>query len=162
MVSIDNQPIKNPDKLMDVNKLEFEEEIFDLVFILEVLEHLKEPKKAIDQIYKILKSNGTIIVSTPFILEIHGAPNDYYRFTKYGLKHLLNGFNNIIIKERNSYFDSIVVLYIRLIRSRYFTDRFIGLFFLFISIVFYPLIYILSKIIRSDLITTGYVCSARK
>ena len=162
MVSIDNQPIKNPDKLMDVNKLEFEEETFDLVFILEVLEHLKEPKKAIDQIYKVLKSNGTIIVSTPFILEIHGAPNDYYRFTKYGLKHLLNGFNNIIIKERNSYFDSIVVLYIRLIRSRYFTDRFIGLFFLFISIVFYPLIYILSKIIRSDLITTGYVCSARK
>ena len=162
LLSIDNQSIKNPDILMDVNKLEFDEETFDLVFILEVIEHLQEPKIAIDQIYRVLKSNGTIILSTPFILETHGAPNDYYRFTKYGLKYLLNKFNDIKIKERNSYFDSIIVLYIRLIRSRYISDRFIGLFFLSISLVFYPLIYILSKIIRSDLITTGYVCSARK
>jgi len=43
------------------------------------------------EIYRILKSNGNLIGSTPFIYPVHGAPNDYYRFTK--------DFFNITLKK---------------------------------------------------------------
>ncbi len=162
LISIDNQKIKKPDIIMDVNNLNFQDNTYDLVLILEVIEHLKEPNIAIDQIYRVLKPNGTIILSTPFALEIHGAPNDFYRFTKYGLKFLLRRFKDINIYERNSYFESILVLYVRLIRSRFKTDKIFGFFFLILFFIILPINYIFSKLIRSDLITTGYVCSAKK
>ena len=110
---------KKPDIIMDVNNLKFDQNHFDIIFIFEVLEHLPNPQNAIDEIHRVLKKSGKIFLSTPFILEIHGAPDDYYRFTPHGLKYLLKKFNKIEIKERNSYIESINVLLIRLIQSKF-------------------------------------------
>ena len=147
---------------MDVNNLKFDKNHFDIIFIFEVLEHLPNPQNAIDEIHKVLKKSGKIFLSTPFILEIHGAPNDYYRFTSHGLRYLLRKFNKIEIMERNSYIESINVLFIRLIQSKFISDKLIGLVFLILSFVFYPITLILSLLIKSKSITTGYVCKAEK
>ena len=65
--------------------------------IFNVLEHVLNPNLAIKNLSKILKKNGKIIGSTPFIFRIHGAPKDYSRFTKDHLIELLklNDFENI-------------------------------------------------------------------
>lgn len=74
---------------------------FDNVVIFNVLEHLANPNFAIKNISTILKKNGQIIGSTPFLFRIHGAPKDYSRFTKQNIKELLqkNNFKNIKIAE---------------------------------------------------------------
>lgn len=162
LVSIDINKKKNPDIIMDVNNLKFDQNHFDIIFIFEVLEHLPNPHIAIDEIHRVLKKSGKIFLSTPFILEIHGEPDDYYRFTSYGLKHLLKKFNKVEILERNSYMESINVLFIRLIQSKFISDKLVGLVFLFFSFVLYPITIILSLLIKSKSITTGYVCKAEK
>ena len=47
----------------------------------------------------ILKKNGILVGSTPFIYQVHGAPNDYFRFTKdFFYENLKKKFKKIYIK----------------------------------------------------------------
>ena len=52
VTSIDVDPTRKPDIVMDVTNLEFNDNSFDLVIMMEVLEHVKEPKKALSEIYR--------------------------------------------------------------------------------------------------------------
>lgn len=47
------------------NELPFSANMFDVVYALELVEHLHEPGKFFDQVYKVLKPNGRLIISTP-------------------------------------------------------------------------------------------------
>lgn len=61
----------------------------DIVILEQVLEHVKNPWKAIENIKKIVKVNGYVLITIPFLLKIHGAPMDYWRWTVDGIKCLL-------------------------------------------------------------------------
>ena len=52
VTSIDIDSNRKPDIVMDVTNLEFNDNSFDLVIMMEVLEHVKEPKKALSEIYR--------------------------------------------------------------------------------------------------------------
>ena len=63
-------------------KLKIKSNKYNNILLFNVLEHLPEYRIALSQINRILKKKGKIIGSTPFIYQIHGAPKDYFRFTK--------------------------------------------------------------------------------
>ena len=63
-------------------KLKIPTKKYDNVLLFNVLEHLPEYKLVLSEIYRILKHGGNFIGSVPFIYQIHGAPKDYFRFTK--------------------------------------------------------------------------------
>ena len=63
-------------------KLKIKSNKYNNVLLFNVLEHLPEYRIALSQINRILKKKGKVIGSTPFIYQIHGAPKDYFRFTK--------------------------------------------------------------------------------
>jgi len=66
---------------------------FDAVLCLDVLEHVKDPFRAVKQIYRVLKSGGVLLVSTPFLKNLHGEEyGDYWRFTRQGLEVLTGDF----------------------------------------------------------------------
>jgi 2-polyprenyl-3-methyl-5-hydroxy-6-metoxy-1,4-benzoquinol methylase len=50
---------------MDASNLGFDDGCFDCVLCLEVLEHLKNPSSLVDEVYRVLKQDGCLIVSTP-------------------------------------------------------------------------------------------------
>jgi hypothetical protein len=54
----------------------------------------------------VLKKNGQLILSAPQMGRLHGEPDDYYRFTKYGLCYLLeqNGFTVEVIEAHGGIF----------------------------------------------------------
>jgi len=62
---------------------------FKNIVILNVLEHIFDTNNAILEIKKVLKKNGNLILSTPFIYRYHGAPNDYNRYTMSYLEKIL-------------------------------------------------------------------------
>ena len=81
-------------------KLKINSNKYENILILNVLEHLNKYDIAFTETKRILKKNGQLIGSTPFIYQVHGAPNDYFRFTKDSINFLLkkNDFYKIKIK----------------------------------------------------------------
>ncbi|MFQ5592277.1 MAG: methyltransferase domain-containing protein, partial [Phycisphaerae bacterium] len=60
------------------------------VVCTQVLEHVPRPWDALAEFYRTLKEDGYLILSVPHLSAIHEAPNDYYRYTRYGLGYLLS------------------------------------------------------------------------
>jgi len=73
------------------------EEKFDLVLCTNVLEHIFDTKDAIQNLNFLLKENGHLLVSTPFIYPLHDEPTDYWRFTEHALKELFSDFTILTI-----------------------------------------------------------------
>lgn len=67
-------------------------ESIGLALNLESLEHLPYPQKSIDEIHRVLRPNGLLILTTVMHFKIHRAPKDYWRFTPDGIELLLSRF----------------------------------------------------------------------
>lgn len=75
---------------------------YDVVVFTEVLEHTLNPFRAINEIYRILKPNGILIMTTPFNFRIHNPLPDCWRISEHWLRVLLNDFSSVIIKDNGS------------------------------------------------------------
>jgi SAM-dependent methyltransferase len=75
-----------PDVFSDAAQLPFANTIFDAVVMLEVMEHLRQPIPALQELARVLRPGGTLILSVPFLYPVHDAPFDFQRLTKYGLE----------------------------------------------------------------------------
>jgi ubiquinone/menaquinone biosynthesis C-methylase UbiE len=105
-----NKNIENIEVILaDGHNLPFTDNTFDACFCNTVLEHVKDPEKVIREIKRVLKKEGTLVISIPFLQEIHADPHDFQRYTPYGLKHLMEE-NNFIIKRIHCDFGSLNVL----------------------------------------------------
>ena len=97
LYSIDIDPSRKPDQIIDLTDPNFCQnylgEKVNLVCIFEVLEHTKNPSLAIKNIYNLIDKDSVVLLSTPFIFNIHDAPNDFFRFTRYGLKEIFKEFS---------------------------------------------------------------------
>lgn len=113
-VALDIQPRRGVQIVADAQALGLARETFDVVLCTEVLEHLPEPQRAIDEMYRVLKPGGTLLLTTRFLFPIHDAPHDYFRFTKYGLRHLLRAFEIKELREETTTVGTLAVLIQRL------------------------------------------------
>ncbi len=98
----------------DARELPIRDAAFDVVLCTEMLEHVPEPQRAIDEIHRVLKPGGTLVLTTRFLFPIHDAPHDYFRFTKYGLRHLLREFEILRLEEETDSVGTLAVLVQRL------------------------------------------------
>jgi SAM-dependent methyltransferase len=62
---------------------------FDNIIALQVLEHVDDINIVIGEISRVIKPQGTLIISIPFLYNEHGSPDDYRRLTVRGLHALL-------------------------------------------------------------------------
>ncbi len=72
----------------DVLALPFRDQTCDTVLCNQVLEHVPQPQAAIDEMARVLRPGGYLILTAPHIWGLHEVPHDYFRFTPYGLRHL--------------------------------------------------------------------------
>lgn len=72
---------------------------YDIVILSNVLEHARDPYTMIKNINSSLKQDGIIIGMVPFLIGEHQRPNDFFRYTRYGLINILkeSGFGSIQI-----------------------------------------------------------------
>ena len=66
-----------------------EHDRFDVVICEQVLEHVPNPVRAVRTLRDLCEPGGHVLVSTPFLIRVHPYPGDYWRFTKDGLRVLL-------------------------------------------------------------------------
>ncbi len=117
---------KNNEGIMyyDGTKIPFDDNSFDNVLCIEVLEHALEPQLLLSEITRVLKPNGNIFLTVPWSARRHHIPYDFHRFSRERLQSLFscNGFSQIQIKERGSDIgviaNKLILLNIRLIRVK--------------------------------------------
>lgn len=74
------------------------------------MEHVENPFKAVEELYRVLKPGGKVLVSIPFIWPYHAASRykDYWRFSEDGLRVLFNKFSKIEIVKAGGYLSALV------------------------------------------------------
>ena len=70
------------------------------------LEHVRDPVAVISEIARALKPGGRLLLAVPHEWEVHQAPNDYWRFTRYGIRLLLEkaGFSMVRVYPVGGWF----------------------------------------------------------
>lgn len=87
------EPTPGCDLVLDVRAMRgVADESYDCVFCSGVLEHVDDCHAAVSECYRILRPGGLFLVGVPFAQRVHRAPQDFWRFTKYGVAHLLRAF----------------------------------------------------------------------
>jgi SAM-dependent methyltransferase len=66
----------------------FRANVFDTVLCNQVLEHVPEPRLLVSEIVRVLKPSGILLLTAPQTWGLHREPDDFYRYTKYGLRYL--------------------------------------------------------------------------
>ena len=78
-----------PDIVASAYEVPLPDEDADTVLLSAVLEHLERPGDGLAECRRLLKPGGHLIVTAPFFFHIHEQPHDFFRFSPYGLRYLL-------------------------------------------------------------------------
>lgn len=168
---VDIDKTRKPDLVADAHKLPFNDNEFNIILCTEVLEHLKNPQKAINEMRRILKKGGKLILTTRFVYPLHDSPYDYFRYTKYGLKELFKNWNIEYLESESESLEGIAILLQRLIfQVDYKFNKFIKI----ILLIFVKIFLFLNKFIKyefgnigksineKNIMTSGYHLVCRK
>lgn len=72
--------------------LPFDDNSFDAILADQVLEHIEgDPLRAIEESFRVVRLGGLVAHATCFMNPHHCVPNDYWRFSEYGLRELFKG-----------------------------------------------------------------------
>ena len=77
------------DYVCDLADIPVEDARFDHVLLTQVLEHIPEPRLVLAELHRVLKPGGTLWLTAPLFYAEHEKPYDFYRYTQFGLRHLL-------------------------------------------------------------------------
>ena len=134
---------------------------FDAAIHIVTLEHVPEPKLVLQEISRCLRPGAPILVVVPHEWEVHQHPHDYFRYTCFGMRYLLEqaGFTSIEVRPSGGYFR---LLARRLLNSLpFFSWPWKALVFLIVSPVALMLP-MLEPLDKNKDFTLGYICTARK
>lgn len=80
----------NVDYIGTIENCEFEDETFDVVIALSVLEHVRDIYGASKELSRITKIGGKVFLETPFMFKVHGPLPDYWRISEYVYEFLFS------------------------------------------------------------------------
>lgn len=88
-----NVDYSNLDISGDLRNIPLPDNSVDIVICIQVLEHLPQPWRVIEELHRILKSGGKIFASCPQGEPQHQVPYDFYRYTVYGLRSIFEQYD---------------------------------------------------------------------
>ncbi|MBD2187105.1 class I SAM-dependent methyltransferase [Pseudanabaena mucicola] len=73
----------------DGKQFPFDDNVFDGILCNQVLEHVFNPDEFLQEMKRVIKPGGRILLTIPFVWDEHEHPYDYARYSTFGLKALL-------------------------------------------------------------------------
>ena len=77
------------DIICEANHIPLATESFDTVLSTQTIEHVEDHQGLVNEAFRLLKPGGYFILAGPMYWPLHEEPYDFFRFTKYGFKYLL-------------------------------------------------------------------------
>jgi SAM-dependent methyltransferase len=146
IINLDINFCKNIVVCADAENLPFKSSTFSLVISQEMLEHVRHPNQAILEMYRVLKRDGTLYCQIPFIVGFHSRPNDFWRFTREGMRELFSncGFDckeiEVAVGPAFGFYriavEFLAILFSRIIPSLYYFIKGIG------ALLLYPITFL--------------------
>jgi len=131
------------DIVSDITSIPVPDQSFDTILCVEVLEHIPDPMKAIQEFARIIKPGGVLVLTAPFCSLTHFAPFFFYTgYSKYWYEKILpeNGFTITEIDYNGNFFDYLIQEMKRVFQMGHiyvkgnFFSRFILAFFLVVPL----------------------------
>lgn len=100
------------DFFYDGKKFPFPDESFDSALSSEVFEHVFNLEQIIPELHRVLKKGAVVLITCPFAISEHEAPNDFARYTSFAIKHLMekNGFKVLAYEKLGNSIETITQL----------------------------------------------------
>lgn len=92
-IELEYSIFKNTDVVADAHRIPFRDDSFESVLAFNVFEHLHNPFIVAQEIYRVLKPGGKVVIHSAFLQALHEEPCHYYNATKYGLINWFSYFN---------------------------------------------------------------------
>lgn len=105
-IALEREARFQPTVIGSVTILPFVGCAFDGVICTEVLEHLRDPRACLREVERVLRPGGYLYITSPMLWPLHYEPEDYFRFTGYGLRALAEecGFETMVIEPLGGLF----------------------------------------------------------
>lgn len=92
-INLDFEQYQLPVVYGDVLKLPFQDNTFDLVFSQAVLEHVRDPFQAVEEMRRVAKPGGTVWAGMAFLQPVHAVPLHYFNATVWGIEELFRNLH---------------------------------------------------------------------
>lgn len=96
-IGVDMRPGRGVDQVADVEELPFADHSCGTVLALSTFEHVRHFWRGFDELFRVLRPDGVLVVAVPFYFQIHNYPSDYWRFTPEALDLLLEKYPRRIL-----------------------------------------------------------------
>ncbi len=109
------------DVIGSADNIPFEDKAFDSIVCTQVFEHLAFPEKSAQEISRVLRKGGHLLITVPQWNELHSEPHDYWRYTRFGISALFerNGFETIEYEQRGGFYTNLAQM-----RTRFMIDKY--------------------------------------
>jgi SAM-dependent methyltransferase len=98
VVNVDLFPFPNVDLVAEAERTPIRSGSVDRVVLDTVLEHVPEPQKVVDEIFRILRPGGSVVCLAPFIFPYHAYPKHYFNMSRDGLEFLFRRFSRCTVE----------------------------------------------------------------
>ncbi|HYW17227.1 MAG TPA: class I SAM-dependent methyltransferase [Allosphingosinicella sp.] len=85
-------------------------ESFDVIICTQVLPYVISPKRCLEELHRVLKIGGLLLLSVPFIDKDDSVMDDRWRFTQRTVTELLQPFRDCVVEGRGNLFSSVAYL----------------------------------------------------
>jgi len=89
----------------DALNLPFRDDTFALVLSQAVLEHVTDPQRYVDEVFRVLRPGGVLFIEAAFLQPIHQAPHHYFGITPFAMRHLCSRFEVLAEEQFGSLVD---------------------------------------------------------
>ena len=109
---VNPDPAERPDLCAFAEVMPTDSETYDVVRLSEVLEHVRDPVAVLKEMRRVIKPDGDLLATVPFIYRIHGPDTDWHRFTPARLTDDLEstGFRVVSLVALGSLYSTVVDL----------------------------------------------------
>ena len=94
--------LKKPSVFYDGHSLPFHSASVDGALCTQVLEHVPSPDALIGEMARVVKPQGHLVLTAPFVWQEHEQPYDFHRFTTFGLRALVERHRFEVLSMRRS------------------------------------------------------------
>ncbi|MCI5177829.1 MAG: class I SAM-dependent methyltransferase [Candidatus Electrothrix sp. AW5] len=100
---------KNAEFFYDGHTFPFKNNTFDSIVSNEVFEHVFNPEEFLSEIWRVLKPEGHLLMTIPFVWDEHEQPNDFARYSSFGIQAMLEKHGFKIVTHQKSIDDIRVI-----------------------------------------------------